>query len=168
MGKPKAKPTDAFHRRRLPHIQGADRTYYVTFCTQSRWRLPESVRAAVLEHCLHDHRRKAIVHVAVVMPDHVHLILTPLRDTGEQPYGLPEILQAVKSTSARSVNRLLRRNGPVWQAESFDHVLRSGESLSEKVAYVCRNPVRAGLVKAEGHYPWLWRCGVEGGEEVGL
>ncbi|MGH9581133.1 MAG: hypothetical protein ACRD2R_09070 [Terriglobales bacterium] len=59
--------------------------------------------------------------------------------------------------SARAVNRALNRMGRVWQEESFDHVLRSNESLSEKVDYVCQNPVRAGLVTAPELYPWLWR-----------
>jgi putative transposase len=45
----------------------------------------------------------------------------------------------------------------VWQDEFFDHVLRCNESLAEKVDYLCQNPVRAGLVKAEADYPWLWR-----------
>ncbi len=168
MDKPNAKPTSAFHRRRLPHIQAADSTYYVTFCTRARWRLPQEARTAVLEHCLHDHQAKAVFHCAAVMPDHVHLLLTPLRDEDGHSYGLPEILQGIKGASARSVNRLLGRNGPVWQAESFDHILRSEESLAEKVDYVCRNPVRAGLVKSYGEYPWLWRGGVEGGDEVGF
>ena len=52
---------------------------------------------------------------------------------------------------------LLGRSGAVWQEESFDHVLRSNESLAEKVEYVCRNPVRAGLVASVGEYPWLWK-----------
>jgi hypothetical protein len=42
--------------------------------------------------------------------------------------------------------------GKVWQDESFDHVLRSDESLAAKMAYVAENPVRAGLVKASAEY----------------
>ena len=37
------------------------------------------------------------------------------------------------------------------------NVLRSNDSLAEKADYICQNPVRAGLVKAEDEYPWLWR-----------
>jgi REP element-mobilizing transposase RayT len=90
------------------------------------------------------------------MPDHVHLLLTPLRDGTRNLYGLVEILQGIKGASAHSVNRALRRSGPVWQEESFDHVLRSEESFEEKVEYIRQNPVRRGLATRPEDYPWLW------------
>ncbi|MFZ0294867.1 MAG: hypothetical protein WAL52_14765 [Candidatus Sulfotelmatobacter sp.] len=65
-------------------------------------------------------------------------------------------MDAVKGASAHKVNKLLGRKGTVWQAESFDHVLRSSESLDAKVIYLLENPVRAGLVKQWTDYPWLW------------
>ena len=144
------------YRRRLPHYQKADRAVFVTFCAGRYPPLPESVRDIVLRHCLHDHGVKARVHAAVVMPDHVHLLLTPLRDAGGNPYSLVEILQAIKGASAHSVNRSLRRSGPVWQEESFDHVLRSSESFEEKLEYIRQNPVRRGLVTRPEDYRWLW------------
>ena len=91
------------------------------------------------------------------MPDHVHLLLTPLLKADRSPYSLPEIMHAIKGTSARRINLLLTRTGPVWQEEFFDHVLRSNESLAEKSHYICQNPVRAGLVRNESEYSWLWR-----------
>ena len=66
------------------------------------------------------------------------------------------ILQSLKSSSAHSVNKLLGTSGPVWQTESFDHVLLSGESLVEKREYIRQNPVRKSLVKITEDYPWLW------------
>jgi len=62
----------------------------------------------------------------------VHLLLTPLQDELVWPYGLPAILKLIKGVSARSVNELSNCSGPVWQEESFDHVLRSTESFAEK------------------------------------
>jgi hypothetical protein len=62
----------------------------------------------------------------------------------------------MKGVSARSVNKLVGGSGPVWQDESFDHVLRSNESFAEKLEYIRQNPVRAGLVKRVEDYPWLW------------
>ena len=61
------------------------------------------------------------------MPDHVHMVLTPLRDARGNPFGLAEVLSAIKGASAHSVNRTLGRRGVVWQDESFDHILRNGE-----------------------------------------
>jgi REP element-mobilizing transposase RayT len=97
------------------------------------------------------------LHTIIVMPDHAHLLLSALRDVEGWNFSLPQIMHAIKGVSARRINVLLGRSGPVWQEEFFDHVLRSNDSLAEKVHYICQNPVRAGLVKAEGDYRWLWR-----------
>ncbi len=40
--------------------------------------------------------------------------------------------------------------------ESFDHVLRSDESLKEKCEYIRQNPVRKGLIARPENYQWLW------------
>jgi REP element-mobilizing transposase RayT len=144
------------YRRRLPYYQKNDRALFVTFCAGCLDPLPESVRDIVLRHCLHDHGTKAVIHAAVVMPDHVHLLLTPLRDADGNVYSLVEILQGIKGASAHSLNRALRRSGPVWQEESFDHVLRSVENFEEKLEYIRQNPVRRGLVTAAEDYRWLW------------
>ena len=94
------------------------------------------------------------------MPDHVHLLFTALRDTDGWTFALPEILRAIKGSSARSINRLGERTGPVWQDESFDHVLRGGESLRRTVEYIRQNPVRTGLVEKPEDYQWFWvECG---------
>jgi len=68
----------------------------------------------------------------------------------------------MKGVSARRINQLLHRSGPVWQDESFDHVIRSTERSRAKFEYVCNNPVRAGLAGSPDEYPWLWRPWVEG------
>ncbi len=90
------------------------------------------------------------------MPDHAHLRFTALRDADGWTFGLPEILKAIKGTSARSVNKFRNTTGPVWLDESFDHVLRSDESLRETVEYIRQNPVRKGLVGKPEEYRWLW------------
>ena len=88
--KPKARPFAPEYRRKLPHLQAEGRTLDVTFCTHHRWELPESVRSKVLQHCLHDHGVKLHMHVAIVMPDHVHLLFTPLTDNEGSTFGLAE------------------------------------------------------------------------------
>jgi REP element-mobilizing transposase RayT len=97
------------------------------------------------------------LHAVVVMPTHAHLLFTPLRNAEGWTVSLPEVMRLIKGRSAHFLNRLLDRHGPVWQQESFDHVLRSNESLSEKVNYIGQNPVRARLVRWEVDYRWLWR-----------
>jgi len=149
-------PAPREYQRNLPHIQGNGGPLYITFCTERRWVLPPVVRSVVLEHCLHDHGTKMLLYCAVVMPDHVHLIYAPMLDDRGVPYPLHEILGPLKGASAYSVNRRLGRRGTVWQDESMDHVLRSDESLEEKIAYVRHNPLRAGLARSPEEYRWLW------------
>jgi REP-associated tyrosine transposase len=144
------------YRRMLPHHQKAGRALFVTFCKLTPTPFTSDARDAILQHCLNDSGKRYQLHAAIVMPDHVHLLLTPLRDEKGWPYGLPAILKLIKGASARSVNKLLGSNGPVWQEESFDHVLRSQESLEEKLEYIRQNPVRRGLVKRPEDYRWLW------------
>jgi hypothetical protein len=67
-----------------------------------------------------------------------------------------DILQCLKSPTAHRINKLLHISGPVWEEESFDHVLRSDESLKKKCEYIHQNPVKAGLVRKLEDYRWLW------------
>ena len=69
---------------------------------------------------------------------------------------LPDILKGIKGASARSVNKSSQTFGPLWQEESFDHVIRSNEGLAEKIEYIRQNPIRRGLVTKPEEYSWLW------------
>ena len=147
-----------FYRRNLPHLQKDFTPHFITFVTKFRWILPAPAREITLSSCCHDHRKRYELHVAVVMPDHVHMILTPLIDEQRREvYSLAEIMRTIKSASAHLINRRLNRQGPVWQEESFDHVLRSSEGLDAKVEYVLQNPVRKGLAADWREYPWAWQ-----------
>ena len=90
------------------------------------------------------------------MPTHVHLLFWALRDSTGWPFPLVKIMQSLKGSSAHTLNKLLGRSGPVWDEESFDHVLRSDESWEQKREYIRQNPVRAGLVERPEDYRWLW------------
>jgi|HubBroStandDraft_1064217.scaffolds.fasta_scaffold32387_2 putative transposase len=145
------------YRRRLPHYQKDDHPLFVTFTTDRRWILPPEARDIVLACCLQQNGTKFDLHTAVVMPDHVHLIYSPLRREDGWSYSLPEIMKAIKGRAARQINVALKRTGPVWQEEFFDHVLRSNDSLVDRMEYVCQNPVRAGIVRTEAEYPWIFK-----------
>jgi REP element-mobilizing transposase RayT len=143
---------------------------FVTFCTAGRRILSEKARDLVLEHWLREgglqpfagegaratFQPRIHLHAVVVMPDHVHILLSPLRDENGWPFALVDILQCLKGATAHRINKLLGNSGPVWEEESFDHVLRSDESLREKCEYIRQNPVMAGLVLKPEDYRWLW------------
>ena len=145
------------YRRNLPHIEKDDRPHFITFDTYQRWILPPIARDIALHHCLHDNGSKMTVHVVVIMPDHVHIIFTPLRNAAKESYTFEEIVGGIKGASVHSINKALNRRGTVWQDESFDHVIRHQESFEEKVRYVCENPVRKKLVTRAEDYKWLWK-----------
>lgn len=144
--------------RNLPHLQRDDKRHFVTFCTFRRWILPTAARSIALQCCLHDNDVKCFLHVAAIMPDHVHLIFTPLVSLEKREiYSLAEIMGGIKGASAQLINQALGRRGRVWQTESFDRVLRSSESLDAKIGYILDNPIRAGLASKWQDYAWVWR-----------
>jgi len=60
----------------------------------------------------------------------------------------------MKGRSARAVNALLGARGRLWDRGVHDHALRSDESLRAVARYIVLNPVRAGLVRKVGLYPF--------------
>jgi putative transposase len=87
----------------------------------------------------------------IVMPDHVHLLL----QLGETT--LQKELNQLKSRTARLLNREIGRSGRFWRPGFHDHALRKEESLRDVARYIVANPIRAGLSKRYGDYPF-WNC----------
>ncbi|HMO84338.1 MAG TPA: transposase [Lacipirellulaceae bacterium] len=77
---------------------------------------------------------------AVVMPNHVH-VLVAFSD-GE---AMRSQVAEWKRFTAREINRLLGRAGPLWQDECFDHLVRSAEQFESLRRYVAENPRQARL-----------------------
>jgi REP element-mobilizing transposase RayT len=124
--------------------------------------LPDWARDIVLGCCVHDHERKYRLRLAVVMPDHVHVILTPLTDDARRAIvSQVEIMKAIKSASAHMINRHVGNHGTIWQEESFDRVVRFSESLDAKVEYILQNPARKSLVREWRQYKWIWQPTLE-------
>jgi REP element-mobilizing transposase RayT len=88
------------------------------------------------------------LHAFVVMPNHVHLLMTPNRS-------LPKILNSLKSFTARRASAFLARSGNAfWMSESYDHMVRSCREFEAIQRYIEENPVRALLVKQAEDYLW--------------
>jgi REP element-mobilizing transposase RayT len=159
---PNQEPTNAqfrvtFYRRNVPRLQRDAKPHFITFVSKDRLVLPDWARDIVLDCCRHDDGTRYQLHVAVVMPDNAHVILTPNVDLRRRcVVPLSEITKAIKGSAAHAINHRLGRTGTVWQEESFDHVLRSSEYLDQKILYVLNNPVRRGLVADWSEYRWLW------------
>jgi REP element-mobilizing transposase RayT len=96
-----------------------------------------------------------ILQFGIVMPDHVHLILQPKEKAPKCWFDLSEILQGIKSVSARNIDRVENTKGNVWQDESFDRIIRDEAEYLEKLNYIYWNPVKAGLVDSPKDYAFF-------------
>ena len=110
------------YRRRLPHYQSDSKAIFATFATRRRRIPPEPARTICLEAILQGNGKRFVLHAAVVMPDHVHVVFTPLADDNG-PFSVSQIMQVIKGASAHRINAALGSTGRVWQEESFDRVL---------------------------------------------
>ena len=122
--------------------------YFLTFCVAGRDTVLANDRTFdALERAI-GRLTKWSVGAAIMMPDHVHLLVTP--NDREEPVG--NVAAALKRWMRRDLAAMWQ-----WQPSSFDRLLRSDESAEEKWHYIWENPMRAGLV--ERWEDWPYRVG---------
>jgi REP element-mobilizing transposase RayT len=149
-----------YYERNLPHVQRDLRPHFLTFATYKRISLAPWSRDIVLSACHFHNEKSCDLGAAVIMPDHVHLILVPLVDEEKQCVTpIHWITRSIKGFSARQINARIGRKGTVWQDESFDHVIRRGD-WDAKLEYLLLNPVRKGLAERWQDYRWCWWKGI--------
>ena len=132
----------------------ADYDRYLDQVTQIDWLRDPRVASIVRENLNHHDGERYLLHAYCIMPNHVHLLLTPHEPhqadaVGETPDGkspLSSIMHSLKSYTANRVNQVLERTGRLWHPESYDHWVRDDEELERIVNYIRGNPVSAGLV----------------------
>jgi putative DNA methylase len=110
-----------------------------------RKEIAEMVVAALLHGDLVLHRYQ--LHAFVVMPNHVHVLVTP-------HVLATEWLGPLKGFTAHQANLILGTHGPFWQEESFDRLVRSDTQFDRIRDYIEQNPVKAGLATAPERDPW--------------
>jgi len=133
------------------------------------WLANPKIASMLRSNSYHHDGSKYKLHAYCIMPNHVHVLLTPnpsegtafeadaLHPIGEVPDGespLSKITHSLKSYTANEANKVLRRSGTFWQAESYDHWVRDEDELERVVNYVRGNPITAGL--ADRHQDWFW------------
>ncbi len=80
------------------------------------------------------------LHAWVIMPNHVHLLLTP-----KEGHSLSEIVHSCKSFTANRANKMLDLEGRFWFPEAFDRFIRDFEHFEKTLNYIENNPAKAGL-----------------------
>ena len=103
------------------------------------------------------------------MPDHAHFLVRGLTEHAHLP---PVVRRAKQSTGIRFSRRW---SGRLWQEGYYERVLRSDESVENVARYIEANPVRAGLAKTVGEWPFTGGAflrrmdgGAKGGGETEL
>ncbi len=143
------------HLRRLETIHSRWRTpvFFITVCTQRRRAcLSNASSAAILVEAFREAEQQHGWSVGryVVMPDHVHFFCTPCADEAKT---LSRFVGFWKRGTAATIRGSCLPDF-AWQAEFFDHLMRSGESYEQKWERVRANPVRAGLVDTPEEWPF--------------
>ena len=92
--------------------------------------------------------RRYQLHAFVVMPNHVHLLVTP-------HVIATRWLGPLKGYTGHLANQVLGRAGkPFWQDESYDHLVRGDAEFERIRAYIEQNPVTVGLVTTAERFCW--------------
>ena len=152
--------------RGLYRFQQSGDLHFITFSCYRRAALLQTPQARrVFEETLEQVRRWYGIYVIgyVVMPEHVHLLLTePERST------LAITLQMLKQNVSHKV--LHPPDTQFWQTRYYDFNLRSSEKRIEKLKYIHRNPVRRGLVEKPEDWEWSsyrhYSTGIDGVVEI--
>jgi putative transposase len=129
----------------IPSRTAKHGTHFITTATQNRRRLFQVERNAELLLDTIDHYRASyLLHAYVVMPDHVHLLLTPTEIT------LERTMQLIKGGFSHRLSSKL----PVWQRGFTDHRIRDAADYNLRLNYLHHNPVEARLCDTPEDYPF--------------
>jgi putative transposase len=131
----------------IPSRSDGAGTYFVTSATFNRRRLFQvEANAELFLEVLQNYRRDGYykLHAFVVMPDHIHLLLTP------QGAPIERIVGLIKGGFSHRVSSKF----PVWQRGFTDHRIRNKDEFQTRREYIHQNPVPARMVEVAGLYPY--------------
>jgi putative transposase len=131
----------------IPSRAARPGTFFITSSTYNRRRIFQVTRNAdLLLETLQRYRAEKhyLLHAFVVMPDHIHLLITP------QAITLERTMQLIKG----GFSHRLASKIPVWQRGFTDHRIRDAEDFNTRRTYIHQNPVHANLVASDERYPY--------------
>jgi REP element-mobilizing transposase RayT len=139
----------------LPHLERGGADYFLTFSALIMPQFSAAERDIVMACVRFGHPERWMLHGAVVMPDHVHMLLAPADIQGKW-LSLAEIVRSVKGVSARRINQSRGTRGPVWMSEYYDRIVRDQADFDVKIEYMKNNPIKRGLVARPEDWDALW------------
>jgi putative transposase len=131
------------------HATNNGQTYMVTSSTWGRHALfQKQLWARLLIDTLYHYRGSAyLLHEFVVMPDHIHVLLTPKTS-------LEKAMQFIKGGFSYRAKKEMGSNMEIWQKGFSDHRIRDPGDYSRHVSYVRENPVRKHLCDQAEEFPY--------------
>lgn len=120
-------------------------TYFVTFSTFQRKRLfvVENYARLFLKVLYSYNRADAfLLHVFVLMPEHVHLLLTPAPQKT-----LERVIQLIKGGYSHDFGIHFGKKKEVWQRGFTDHRIRDPQDFELHRGYIHHNPVKRGIAQ---------------------
>ena len=136
---------------RLRRLVLSDRFFFVTCRLFPNRRILSESELDCLAQAI-SARRKIhgfLVTAWVFLPDHWHAILYP-----HHPLTISDVMESIKVSSTRRINRGRGELGLLWQGRFFDRAVRTAQEYHETVEYIHWNPVKAGLVSRPEDWPW--------------
>lgn len=103
------------------------------------------------------------VHAYALMPNHVHLLVTP-----REPLAVSKLMQTLGGRYVRHVNAAHGRSGTLWGGRYKASIVESDGYLMTCYRYIEMNPVRAGLARHASDYRWSSHGYNALGEDNGL
>ena len=89
------------------------------------------------------------VHAYVLMTNHVHMLVTPMKD-----YGVSDMMQALGRRYVCYINKTYHRTGTLWEGRYKSSLVDSDDYLLTCMRYIELNPARANMVEHPGEYKW--------------
>jgi putative transposase len=136
----------------IPHRgRTSESTYFVTANVLERKCLfhVEKIARLFIEVLLsYRAKQKYLLHEFVVMPDHIHLTLTPTGIT------LERAMQFVKGGFSFQLNSALKRKRDPWQPSFVDRRIRDSLEYEKFKNYIWQNPVKRFLARTAQEYPY--------------
>jgi len=137
---------------RLTHRTSPGCTYFVTTKTwENRAVFQVSANAQILVDCMARHRQQGayLLHEFVVMPNHLHLLITPSRETS-----LEKAMQLIKGGSSHEIHRQRESRIQIWASGFHEATIRNERDFEARRNYIHMNPVEARLVARPENWPW--------------
>jgi len=137
---------------RLPRLVVEGQLHHVLQRSRDRrvvWHHAEDFLAALRALRQAAARHAVALHAYVLLPDHLHLVVTPANAAG-----FSRFLRAVLAPVTRRHHAQQGRAEALWEGRSRTVVVEEAQHGRELLRYVELNPVRAGLVTDPTEYPW--------------